>query len=518
MNNNTESSAPFRHFRRLAGPCLRVWLCLGFAACSAAAEPRLMTLEECIALALENNLDCRMERIDRTMAELDIEAARGAYDPSLSLSASRDHKETEGTSAGTAEGVLQTTQTQTDDNSFSAGIDGATALHGLDYALTARAGDSSGDRADNPFDTTTASVGVTLTQPLLQGFKTDQARYRVATARKQSAEAELQWEDQVQASVASVESAWYALIRAREEIAVQREALRLAEQLQADTDRKVRVGTAFTLDAKQAESQAASARAALSDARRAYQVAQNELKSLVFADQRAVRAFEIQTAEDLAAAPVDVDVVVAGDRALESRPDIRAKRLALERQGLTVDWQRNQTLPSMDLVAGAGLAASDEDSYGDAWSQLGSADEPYWTVGVTFSFPLGNRAARASHRQSLATADRMQLELRQLEESALVEVENAVAAVETGWEKIGATRDARAYAEEALAAEQKKLDSGKSTSFVVLQLQQQLTSARRAEIAALADYRQQLSTLARAQGLLLEQHGLCIDSADSPEK
>lgn len=482
-----------------------------------AAAERHMALDDCIALALERNLDLRIQRIARDTAELDVTAAAGAaYDPSLALRATRSRTETEGTAAGTSEGVLATTRTETDENAFTAGLQGETSFHGLTYDLSARAGDTSGTRAANPFDTTTASAGLTLTQPLLRGFKTPAAHYRVATARALSDEAAVALEQKIQTTVAAVESAFYALVEARETITVHQDALRLAEQLAADTERKVAVGTAFALDARQAASQAASARASLSDARRAAAVAQNALKTLVFADQRAARAFDIHPDGDLAAERVPTDPVASGDLALDLRPDLRAQRLALARQGLAVDYQRNQTLPSLDLVLGAGVAASDEDTYSDALSQLASADEPYWTAGLALTIPIGNRSASAAHRKAQAEADRMRLELQRLEEAALVEVADATAALDTGWDKIAATREARAFAEEALAAEQKKLDSGQSTPFIVLQLQKDLTSARQSEIAAQADYRRLHSALSLAEGTLLHRHHLDLDTSPAP--
>ena len=173
-------------------------------------------------------------------------------------------------------------------------------------------------------------------------------------------------------------------------------------------------------------------------------------------------------------------------------------------------YQKNQTLPSLDLVGGYGVAASGEESQSDVFDRMGSADEPYWTAGVTLTFPLGNRAATARRAQSLANEEKLKLQLRQLEETALVEVENAAAAVATGQEKVQATREAREYAEQALAAEQRKLASGKSTSFVVLQLQRDLTQARKSEIEALAGYNRQLSTLAQAEGAMLARHGVTL--------
>ena len=64
------------------------------------------------------------------------------------------------------------------------------------------------------------------------------------------------------------------------------------------------------LDEKQAESQAATARAELSRARRAYAEAQNKLKSLIFADHRNFRDLAIRPVGDLSAEPVAADAKV----------------------------------------------------------------------------------------------------------------------------------------------------------------------------------------------------------------
>lgn len=481
---------------------------LGFSASAEEKPVRELTLAECVGLALENNLDLKIEKIARREARLAAAGARGGYDPNLTVSAKRTHEETAGESAGTVAGALAVLGAETDSDSWNASVGGATGLGGLNYEIGARLGDSSGTRDGNPFDTSSGSAGITLTQPLLKGFKADATRYRVKLADRQSAEALVQLEGRMQAILSQVEAAWYALIQAREGIRVQEDAVRLAAQLYEDNRRRVQIGAMSMLDEKQAESQAASARADLSSARRSFAAAQNQLKSLVFADHRNFRGLEISAIGELSADPVAVDSAASGERALERRPDLRQAQMALERQGLAVDYERNQTLPALDLVGGYGLAASRADSYGSAIDQMESADEPYWAAGVTLTFPLGNRAAKNKKAQSLAVAEKMRLQMRQLEETALVEVDNAARSVETGLEQVQATKDAREYAEQALGAEQRKLERGESTSFVVLQLQRDLTQARKAEIAALADYNQQRSTLALAEGAMLERHGV----------
>ena len=500
--------------RRFSGSAVqRLGLALAatlWAGTALAAEPagRNLTLADCVGLALENNLDLRIERISREVARQDVAAARGGYDPNLTLSAKRSHEETAGSSAGTAAGALEVLGSDTDNDAYAATLGGATGLGGLNYELGARVGQSVGVREGNPFDTSTGSASVTLTQPLLKGFKTDSVRYEVAVARKQSAEAAAQLEARIQDVLAQVETAWFGLIEARESIRVQEDAVQLATQLYEDNRRKVQIGALSRLDEKQAESQAAAARASLSSAQRAYAEAQNQLKTLLYADHRNVRDVELAPIGELVDESVATDAAASGDRALERRPDLRQARLALERQGIAVDYQKSQTLPSLDLVGSYGVAASDEDSSGDVADRLESADEPFWTAGVALTFPLGNRAAKTRYAQGRANEDKQKLVLRQLEEKALVEVEDAAAAVRTGYDKVQATREARDYAREALEAEQRKLESGKSTSFVVLQLQRDLTSARNDAVQALMDYNRQIAALALAEGAMLERHGV----------
>jgi len=481
---------------------------LALAAGAAEQEGVALTLEDCVGLALANNLELKISNVTREMARQEVEAALGGYDPELRLSARRRHEETTGESAGTAEGALELLGAETDNDSYEAALAGSTALGGLSYDLGARLGQSDGTRQGSPFDTHTGSASLTLTQPLLKGFRTGGTRYQVALARGQSAEAALQLEGRIQSILADVEEAWYGLIQARERIRVQEEAVRLATQLYEDNRRKVQIGAMSSLDEKQAESQAAAARADLSSARQAHAEAQNRLKQLIYANHREYRGVEVDAAGTLSDEPVALDAAASGARALDQRPDLKEARLALERQGITVRQLKNQTLPSLDLVGSYGVAASDEDSRRDALDQMEAADEPFWTAGVTLAFPLGNRAARSRLAQSRAMEERMGLEYRRSEESVLVEVDNAARAAAAGLERVQATREAREYAEQALQAEQQKLERGKSTSFVVLQLQRDLTSARNTEIQALADYNRQLAALALAEGAVLERLGV----------
>ena len=90
----------------------------------------------------------------------------------------------------------------------------------------------------------------------------------------------------------------------------------------------------------------------------------------------------------------------------------------------------------------------------------------------------------------------------------MLQIEDTVRLAQTNFERVGATKEARQFAEAALQAEQTKLENGKSTSFFVLQLQRDLTGARTAEIQALADYNKALAQLALAEGSVFERNNL----------
>ena len=94
----------------------------------------------------------------------------------------------------------------------------------------------------------------------------------------------------------------------------------------------------------------------------------------------------------------------------------------------------------------------------------------------------------------------------------MVEIDNAVKQAQSAYQSADATRQARIYAEAALDAEQKKYTVGKSTTFTVLQLQNNLTSARSQEIRALANYNEALANLAEQEGSTLGRFDISIEA------
>jgi HAE1 family hydrophobic/amphiphilic exporter-1 len=139
-----------------------------------------------------------------------------------------------------------------------------------------------------------------------------------------------------------------------------------------------------------------------------------------------------------------------------------------------------------------------------------NGDNPNYTFGVIFSIPLSRRGPKNAYNISKAEKEQAILRYKKQEQDILVAIENAIGDARNGIERVKASAEASAYAESALQAEQKKLESGKSTSFNVLQLQRDLTERRSDEIRALADYNRALANIAFQEATTLERNHFAV--------
>jgi outer membrane protein TolC len=196
--------------------------------------------------------------------------------------------------------------------------------------------------------------------------------------------------------------------------------------------------------------------------------------------------------------------------ALQQRADLKEAVQRAEQQNIQVKYAQNQLLPQLDLRASYGYAGRDleiDRSFGNA----AKADDPQWFVGLFLEVPFGNREQRGRLEAAKLTKEQTLLELKRLEQTIIVEVDNAAGQVETNRQRVVAARAAREFAEESLKAEQEKLQAGTSTSYVVLQLQRDLTEARIRELRAMADLEKSRAELLRVQGTAFRHYSIILD-------
>ena len=477
-------------------------LAASLAAASAqtnAPAARALSLSDCIAEALQHNFDVQVERYEPAKSQLNLYAAYAGYDPIFSLSGTRNHS--------LAGGLFTNGISVSDGNSLNSGLTGLLPW-GMTYGLTGNVAENYGYSSSLPgnYDGSAGQIGVNVTQPLLKNFWTDNTRLLISAAKNNLKLSEQGLRLQLIATVTAVENAYYELIYARKNLNVQQEALALARQQLADDQARVTIGTVAQSGGtiEQDEAEEAQSRANLIAAQFTLAADENALKNLITERYLQWHDTTIEPAATLAAVRQLFDVQDSWSKGMASRPDLLQAKVNVEQQGIQLKYDRNQIFPQLDLVGSYGYNGAGRE-FSDAFGQYATANRPYYSYGAELSIPLSNAKARNSFKADKAVEQQLLLKLKQLEQNVMVQIDNAVKQAQSAWESVDATHKARIYAEAALKAEQGKYAVGKSTTFTVLQLQNNLTAARSQEIRALANYNEALANLAQQEGSTLER-------------
>ena len=506
-------------------------LCLSLAAQAQIATNRSIrpiTLEEAIRLALENNLDIARVRYEPQIAAYRLSGDYAYYEPVFQASAVHRFSQTEGQTIDPATG-LPTIGQKVDQDSFggSPALTGILPITGLRYSIDSTFDHRAGTSGGRIVDDYSADVGIRLTQPLLRDLWIDQQRLNIKVAKKDVKISEHDVLLQVMNTVNDVEAAFYDLLGALDTVKAREISVSLADRLVDENRQRVKVGTMAPLDEKQAESEAALRRADLIQARSDVRRFENILKLLISNNYEQWHGAAIVPQEKLLAVPQTYDLQESWINGLTYRPDYNQAKERLERQGIVVSYTFNQLFPTLNAIGSYGRSGIDsrnplppsdprfpgfrDASFSGTLADIKDETNPHWSYGVVLSVPLTFRAERANHRAAKAQLEQSKIDLQIVHQKSMVGIDDAIQAARSAYERVQATRAAREFAQTALDAEQKKLDNGRSTSFVVLRLQRDLTDARAEEIKALSDYNKSLSTLYFREGTILKRNNVNVE-------
>jgi outer membrane protein TolC len=488
---------------------------------------RPVTLPEVLQMALQNNFDIQFARLNPDIARYNLEGAYGIYDPVFNFGYEYSFRSQPGGFDEQGR-IIPSREVSGDSWGDPGALISGYAPTGLRYnfGLNADRNKSGGVQTDilrdingDPFGTNTffgedvnysGGAGIRVTQPLLRDFWIDQPRATIKINKKRLQISEWQFRAQLMTTISLVENAYLDLIRARENIKVQRAALEYNNQLLRENRKRVEVGALAPLDEKQAEAEVARGVAALLQTEQTYAVTLNNLKTLITQDFPSIANVVIDPIETLVAVPAAPELSESWRRGLTMRPEIQQLKLDLEARDIQLKYLKNQIWPALDLVGTYGQSSINTD-YGRALEDLTRMNNERYSYGVVLSFPIGNRSARSTYKAQKVSNAQALIDYKALEQDIMVSIDNAIKLLQSQYQQVEATRQARLFAQDALSAEQKKYENGKSTSFNVLLYQRDLTRTRFEELAALAEYNKALAGLAAAEGGTLTRHSINLN-------
>lgn len=466
-------------------------------AVAAPAQPEL-TLEECIARALRKNFDLEIARYNPAIAQDAIQVAKAGLDPTLTLTSTRSFSQQAASQSALDGSTLPTSDSTNTRLAVSEKIaSGATV--GLSTQLNRSANNSSFNTLNPAFN---SAATVSVSQPLLRGFGMEVTKASIRRAEIGLKRAHFDFRTQAVTVIESVEGAYYNLTFAREQLAVFRTSLELANRLYSEAQARRDTGVATDLDVLSAQVGVANARGNVIQAEQTEKDRQDALLALIGQGDLDEKVGTVRFPVVESAAPTFAS---SYRLALQNQPSYLSAAAAIEQYRIDLKLAKNARLPSLALGGAYGLAGR-KGSAGAAYERLPSRDGYNWEVDLSLSVPIGFRGDKATYRQSLATLNREETRLRQMEQNILVQVRSAVRAVEANMESVKIAKLAAELSQRQYELEKARFDAGLSTSYRVLQAQTDLDNAQVKELQARVTLNNAISALHGIEGSSLQRY------------
>ena len=477
-----------------------------------ANDPLSLTLKETIERVLKNNISISVQSYNSKINEQFIFEKEADFDPTLDF----EFKFGEETRQSSSSSSLSDAKNRNQDYDWDFSVS-QKFVTGGDYELSMdnnRNRTSSSLTSLNP--TYSSDLALTVTQPLLKDFGIDLNKRKIYIAKNDQKISDHQFTEKVIDTLTEAENIYWDLVFSIEDLKVKETSLQRARDLEKQVKAQVDVGTLAELEILQAQSDVASRDEQLLNAQNLIEDNEDNFKNILnssFDSEDGLKKI----------IPADSPVFEPGSEnsleealktALTLRPDLLAKKKELDNRNIEAKYNENQMLPTLDLIGSLGLNGLSGDStttngaYDTALSEVFSTNYGLWQFGINLSYPLGNRAAKSKLAAKRLEVAQLLLDIKDLEKNIVVEVREAHRQIKTDIKKVQATRVARKLAEEKLNAEEKKFKVGLSTSFNVLEFQEDLAEEQSNEIKAVIDYNKSLTRLNQVMARTLEAHDI----------
>ena len=482
-----------------------------------------LSLDDYLELVLENSTDIAIQKLSIETPRNAITRAFARFDPTVTTSfrATRNTSPT----ADELQGA-DVLSTLTQPLSFDYG-------QALETGTSYTAGFSTFRRSTNSaFATVNPSIDATMdfsvTQPLLRNFGRRANRLQIMIAKGRFDRSRFALQERLLDIIAQAETAYWAVIDARESLRVSEDALGLADALLKRAERELELGAISPLDIYQPQQSKANSEIFVTQAR--FRLAQtlDALRRQMGADldpdfqqMPVVLTEAVLPPEEEETVDPEKMVTVAMDR----RPELRAIQTDLIIDDLSYDAARNLLKPNLSLtgfyssqglggntfIRSAGLPpAVIRGGVGDALRQVFEFNFPRYGFTLSLQLPVRDRRGVADMADAVLSKKEDMLALRQTQQNLRLAVLNAVNQLESSKARVKLAQTSLEFSQKRLDAEQKKYDLGVTTIFFLLDAQNSLAEAEAELVTQAAQYRRNYTQLLRVTGTLLDERGVVI--------
>lgn len=477
-----------------------------------------MSLQEILQRTVANNGEIRVAGYTPAIDQARVIEAEARFDPTVFFNTNYDRRE--------LKSVINVANDQVTTYSVNGGVrqllpSGGQIEVRYETALIDRAEPAPSTFTPGDSDPSYQNqLVMQLQQPLLRDFGNEVNRARIEINRRNQQISLLEFRKQLEETLAETEQTYWQLVQAEREVRIQENLLqRTIDTAYILLNRGEQDVTRVQLS--QANASVEQRRAELIEARSRVRNLSDQLK-------RAMQDSTVPPSSPVvvlpAAPPVEVPVEFDRQEVIQqaylNRLEIGQQQLRIDNAEIASRVAKNNLLPQLNLqlngtLQGVGGRYSDvlNDQFYD-W------DNYSYTVALAYEIPIGNRAARSIYQRAMLQRMQAIEQYRSLLAQVDLEVSQAIRAVETSYRQIGATRQSRFAAADALASIEKREEGGEplTPTFVQLKLDRQeaLAQAARQEVAAISAYNIAISRLELAKGTLLRYNNIILEEEQMP--
>jgi outer membrane protein TolC len=522
----------------------------------------MLTIDDAIALAIENNLDVEVARYELPKAQSDFlrtkggGAARGAagsFVSTTAFSGALGGGLSSGSSGGgvgagstLGGGIYSSGSVGCCDPSVYAFYGWSNSITPLNYTAVSgvpvetthnayfQAGYSQGFLTGTSFsayeytqryssNATTAEfnpefysgLSVGFTQNLLNGFGRRANGVFIRQGPNTLKFATSKFRQAVITQVAAVMSTYYDLLADAEKIRVAQEGLQNAQKLLENNQTELKIGAVAQYDVLRSQEEVALRKQDLLAAGNTFSQDAQSLKAKISKSFNKELATADIVPTDKLPEPHPDDVPSLDEAMREAgnhRPEIEQADLNLRNQDYVVQQTRNALLPQLQAFASynlMGLGGAIRPTFGNIFGN----DYPNISYGVTLGIPLRNRIAQADAARARIEQRQFQMTLQQAKNQAVWDVAKAVSAVEQAKSQLDAATNLEAISRQVLGMQQQKFTLASATVEEVITAQSNLANAQGNVVTARAAYAKALIQFEQATGTLLDRNHIDLSEA-----
>ena len=219
----------------------------------AAATTLHLTVDEAVAMALDQNVDLAGDRLDPAIGDTRVAAAAGVFRPAITSGVQRNNQ------VAPPASFLVPVASRTDVVTSTVGLNQQLPRFGTSYSLAWNTTHTTSDSILTSYNPLLQSgLLFNVSQPLVRNLLVDNARTQLKVSRTNRDIADTRLKESLVRTTAAVKAGYWNLVSARATVDARRTSLDLAEELARVNRAKVEVGQSPPLDEVSAQAEVAA--------------------------------------------------------------------------------------------------------------------------------------------------------------------------------------------------------------------------------------------------------------------